>query len=242
MLETGLHSLERVNSDWAPLVKAFIMSPTGQDLKKFLKQEIKDGHTILPNVFDIFKAFEYTSFANTKVVILGQDPYHTAGVPDGLAFSTFYTNDIPPSLRNIFRELKQDMRVRQFEPIPNLAQWAREGVLLLNTSLTVRAGEAGSHAKKGWEELIKQALSMLQSDKRHKVFMLWGKHAQGLVPETTEKIEHLYLRSAHPSPLSASRGFFFNKHFTKANTFLRAVGRTEIDWLRIDHRRGRIFR
>ena len=176
----------------------------------------------------ITNAFDQCPFDQLKVVILGQDPYHGPGQAHGLCFSVNDGIDFPPSLRNIFKELYNDTG----KPIPssgNLTEWARQGVLLLNATLTVRAGQAGSHQKKGWEEFTDAVIHKINAEKNHVVFILWGAYAirKG---EFIDQSKHLVLTSVHPSPLSASRGFFGNKHFSRANDFLQQHGLDPVVW------------
>lgn len=233
MLEKPLEELRRIQSDWLPLVEAFVYSDFGQKLDEFLEYEDLQGRVIKPQPVDIFRCFSATPFFRTKVVILGQDPYPGPGIAQGLAFSAPYNSDTPASLRNIFKELKMDLRAPRMEIQNNLASWAAQGVLLLNTVLTITDS---SHKNKGWEVLIKEVLERLQDDNKPRVFLLWGRDAQKLI--THKRKQHLYLEAAHPSPLSAHKGFFFQRHFSKTNKFLRVEGYAEIDWLSVDRRRA----
>jgi len=196
-------------------------------LKEFLVEE-RSQFTIYPPGSKIFAAFDLTPFNKVKVVILGQDPYHGPGQAHGLCFSVPDGVDLPPSLQNIFKELNNDLGI----PIPrkgNLQQWAMQGVLLLNATLTVRARQAGSHQNRGWEQFTDAAISRLSKERDHLVFLLWGNYAiaKEVLIDTNK---HLTLKSPHPSPLSASRGFFGNKHFSRTNEYLRSHGIGEIDW------------
>jgi uracil-DNA glycosylase len=184
------------------------------------------------NVFppgpEIFAAFNACSFEDVKVVIIGQDPYHGPGQANGLCFSVRDGVRMPPSLVNIFKEIQQDLG----KPIPasgNLERWAKQGVLLLNATLTVRSGSPGSHQGKGWETFTDQIIRMISEAKSGVVFLLWGAFAQKKA-ELIDRTRHLVLMSPHPSPFSADRGFFGNKHFSKANEYLRSKGQPEIDW------------
>lgn len=194
----------------------------------FIKTEKALNKTIYPPGQFIFNAFNHTSFNNVKVVILGQDPYHGQGQAHGLSFSVADGVRPPPSLINIFKELHDDTGL----PIPNtgnLTPWADHGVLLLNASLTVRAGEPNSHAKIGWTQFTDSVISIISKEKEHVVFMLWGKYAQekqALIDET----KHLVLKAAHPSPYSAHSGFFGCMHFSKANKYLMDNGIDPVDW------------
>lgn len=196
-------------------------------LTEFVHNEYRT-HTVFPPAKLIFNAFDQCPFDQLKVVILGQDPYHGPGQAHGLCFSVNDGVVFPPSLRNIFKELNGDLN----KPIPtsgNLTEWARQGVLLLNATLTVRAHEAGSHQKKGWEEFTDAVIHRINEEKEHVVFILWGSYAirKG---EFIDRNKHLVLTSVHPSPLSASRGFFGNKHFSKTNDFLVAHQQKPIIW------------
>lgn len=196
-------------------------------LKTFLVEE-KRTQTVFPPGNRIFSAFDHTPFDKVKAVILGQDPYHGPGQAHGLCFSVPDGVPKPPSLVNIFKELNTDLGI----PIPqtgNLEKWADQGVLLLNATLTVRANQAGSHQKRGWENFTDAAIKKLSADRENLVFILWGRFAQNkevLIDGT----KHLILKSAHPSPLSAYNGFFGCKHFSKTNEYLRSKGIQEIDW------------
>ncbi|HYF66956.1 MAG TPA: uracil-DNA glycosylase, partial [Ohtaekwangia sp.] len=177
---------------------------------------------------EIFRAFDSCSFEDVKVVIIGQDPYHGPGQANGLCFSVRDGVRVPPSLQNIFKEIKLDLG----KPIPvsgDLGRWADQGVLLLNATLTVRGSSPGSHQKKGWEEFTDQIIRTISDEKEHVVFLLWGAYAQKK-GEVIDRKKHLVLMSPHPSPFSADRGFFGCKHFSKTNEYLRSKGLKEIDW------------
>ena len=196
-------------------------------LTNFVKSEYRSG-MIYPPAKVIFNAFDLCPFDTVKVVILGQDPYHGTGQAHGLCFSVVDGIQHPPSLVNIFKEIQSDLG----KPVPrsgNLERWARQGVLLLNATLTVRAQIAGSHQKKGWEEFTDAAIRALAAEKEHLVFMLWGAYAQQKGAVISSK-RHLILQSPHPSPLSAHRGFFGNRHFSKANEYLQSHKKSPIDW------------
>ena len=198
-----------------------------QDLREFLKNEYTTK-IIYPDKYDIFNALHYTSYKDVKVVILGQDPYHGPNQAHGLSFSVSPGVKIPPSLLNIYKELNSDLECY----IPNngyLKKWADQGVLLLNTSLTVRAGEANSHKNKGWEIFTDKIISLINEKTDPVVFLLWGNNAINKKKLITNK-QHLILSSTHPSPLSASRGFFGSKPFSKINKFLISVNKAPIDW------------
>ena len=200
-----------------------------QKLKLFLKQEQQAGNTVYPKNADIFNAFNLTPFNKVKVVIIGQDPYHGANQAHGLAFSVNKGVAIPPSLQNIYKELQTDIAAFKLPTHGNLTTWAHQGVLLLNSTLTVRANMAGSHQKKGWEQFTDAAIKQISSKRQGIVFLLWGKFAQAK-QLLIQNNNHCILKAAHPSPLSAYNGFFFCKHFSKTNDFLSELGREPIDW------------
>ena len=176
----------------------------------------------------IFNAFEHCSLENLKVVILGQDPYHGPGQANGLCFSVNEGVKMPPSLVNIFKEIKSDLG-KEFPSSGNLERWADQGVLLLNATLTVRASSPGSHQNKGWEEFTDAVIKKVSTEKDGVVFLLWGAYAQRK-GEIIDESKHFVLKSAHPSPFSADRGFFGCKHFSKTNSYLKEAGINEIDW------------
>ena len=196
-------------------------------LADFVKNEYKIN-TIYPPGSMIFNSFNLCPFDNVKAVIIGQDPYHGPGQAHGLCFSVREKVNFPPSLINIFKEIESDLGIKR-PANGNLERWAEQGVLLLNATLTVRAHQAGSHQKKGWEQFTDSVISKLNSEKEHVVFFLWGAYAQKKC-ETIDRSKHLVLESVHPSPLSASRGFFGNKHFSRCNEYLLAHGKEPIDW------------
>lgn len=202
-------------------------------LRNFLLQEKRAGKKVYPPGDEIFSALDLTSIENTKVVILGQDPYHGAGQAHGLCFSVKPGVDIPPSLLNIYKELQADLG---FSPPSHgcLSAWARQGVLLLNAVLTVEAHKAASHQGKGWERFTDRIIDVLNNDKQGVVFLLWGSYAQKK-GSMIDRNRHLMLQSPHPSPLSASRGFFGNKHFSRTNDYLLANGESPIDWQLAQH-------
>lgn len=200
------------------------------ELKEFLRLEIARKKTIYPKGSEYFNAFNSTSFDKVKVVVLGQDPYHGPGQAHGLSFSVPRGVDIPPSLVNIFKEIQTDLGLTQEDfRHGHLKSWADQGVLLLNSVLTVEAGRAASHQGKGWEIFTDRAVSMLNDKKNHLVFMLWGAYAQRKGGVIDEK-RHLVLRAPHPSPLSAHRGFLGCRHFSQANAYLARHGMDPIDW------------
>lgn len=202
--------------------------PYMRDLRSFLRAEKAKGKVLYPSSGNIFNAFNATPFERVKVVILGQDPYHGPGQAHGLCFSVQQGTAMPPSLQNIFKEIRADLGL----PMPEhgcLQGWAEQGVLLLNATLTVEQGKAGSHQGKGWEALTDKAMSVLSQRREGLVFMLWGAYAQKKAA-LIDAQKHLILKSPHPSPLSAHRGFFGNKHFSRANQWLQEHGQAPIDW------------
>jgi uracil-DNA glycosylase len=190
--------------------------------------------SIFPEPSNIFRAFDLTPFESVKVVILGQDPYHTPGVADGLAFSTKPGNRVPPSLQNIYKEIQLEFpELRIDSQNPDLTSWALQGVLLLNNTLTVQSGIANSHSKLGWNQFTDRVIEILASKRNGIVFILWGGFARSkktLINPYLESNKHLVLESAHPSPLSAHNGFFGNGHFKLCNEFLESSGKSQIEW------------
>lgn len=217
----------RIESGWRTALSSEFQKPYFQELRKFIKEEYK-VNTIFPRANLIFNAFDLCPWEKTKLVILGQDPYHGDGQAHGLAFSVLDGVPIPPSLLNIYKELKTDLNI-QIPKSGNLTRWAEQGVLLLNATLTVRKNQAGSHQNFGWETFTNAAIQRLAEEKKDLVFLLWGSFAakkEELIP----KDKHLILKSPHPSPLSAHRGFFGCRHFSKANTYLMQKGISPIEW------------
>lgn len=218
---------KRLNKDWYEILHEEFKKNYFMNMLQFLR-EIKRDETIYPPVENIFSALNQTSFNKVKVVIMGQDPYHSPNQANGLAFSVNKNIRVPPSLRNIYKELQSDIACN----IPDhgdLSSWAKQGVLLLNATLTVTAGKAGSHQNKGWESFTDTIIKTLSQNKEHIVFILWGAYAKGkesLIDDT----KHLILKAAHPSPLSANNGFFGCGHFSKANEYLKNHGMEEINW------------
>ena len=200
-----------------------------QHIIETVKKERGMGRIIYPPAEDVFNAFKATEFGNVKVVILGQDPYHGAGQAHGLAFSVREGVAVPPSLANIYKELADDIEGFRIPQHGYLQYWAEQGVLLLNTVLTVRAGQAHSHATLGWERFTDEVVNQINQNREHVVFMLWGSHAQKK-GAFIDRSRHLVLSAPHPSPLSAYRGFFGCKHFSRANAYLQEKGITPIDW------------
>ncbi len=217
----------RVNNDWQPLFDKEQEKPYYLALRAFLKGEYASA-SVYPPMDEIFAAFALTPLSETKVVLVGQDPYHEEGQAMGLSFSVREGTAEPPSLRNIKEELKMEGELH--EPwSSDLTRWAEQGVLLLNSTLTVRAHQAASHQGKGWEIFTDQCIRALNQDSRPKVFLLWGGYARSKKAMITNPA-HLILESPHPSPLSAYRGFFGNGHFRAANDFLAATGQKRVVW------------
>jgi uracil-DNA glycosylase len=217
-----------IEASWATLLSEEFRSDYFLELKRFLQTE-KRTHVIYPPGKVIFNAFDHTPVDKVKVVILGQDPYHGPGQAHGLCFSVNDGVAFPPSLQNIFKEMQTDLGINPPKS-GNLTEWADQGVLLLNATLTVRAGQAGSHQGKGWEKFTDAAISKLSQRKKNLVFILWGRYAQNKETLIDRNNGHLILKSAHPSPLSAYAGFFGCKHFSKTNDFLVSNGLSPIDW------------
>lgn len=219
--------LKPLGNDWDVLLKDEFNKDYYLKLRQFLINEYRTK-TIYPNMYKIYEALRLTSYQDTKVVILGQDPYHGPGQAHGLAFSVQEEVAVPPSLLNIYKELAADVGCY----IPDngcLVPWAKQGVLLLNTSLTVVAGRANSHRNKGWEQLTDRIITLLNQKEKPVVFLLWGNNAKNKASFITNK-QHLVLMTVHPSPLSADRGFFGCRHFSRANEFLKSTGQIPIDW------------
>jgi len=214
-------------NDWQDLLAPEFEKPYYQELRRFLVREYRTA-TVYPDMYDIFNAYHYTPFHNVKVVIVGQDPYHGPGQAHGMAFSVRPGIPIPPSLQNIFTELERDLGIAPPEH-GYLVPWALEGVFLLNAVLTVRRGEPGSHRGKGWERFTDRVIEILGEREDPIVFFLWGQDAQAK-RSLIRNPRHLVLQASHPSPLSAHRGFFGSRPFSRANAFLRAVGKKEVDW------------
>ena len=214
---------------WQDILGAEKQQPYFQRTLAAVRGERESGQAVYPPAADVFNAFKYTAFADVKAVILGQDPYHNAGQAHGLAFSVREGVQIPPSLANIYKELSEDIPGFQIPPHGCLTAWAEQGVLLLNTVLTVRAHQAHSHANLGWETFTDRVIAGLNQEREHLVFMLWGSHAQKK-GAMIDRSRHLVLTAPHPSPLSAYRGFFGCRHFSQANADLSAHGIAPIDW------------
>ncbi|MCY8007358.1 uracil-DNA glycosylase [Bacillus haynesii] len=216
-----------LNDSWWQQLKDEFNKPYYQELREMLKREYAE-HTVYPEPNDIYNALHYTSYENVKVVILGQDPYHGPGQAHGLSFSVQPGVNPPPSLKNIFIELQNDFGA----DIPNhgsLVSWAKQGVLLLNTVLTVRRGQANSHKGKGWEQLTDSIIDVLNKRDKPVVFILWGRHAQ-MKKERIDTSKHFIIQSPHPSPFSARNGFFGSRPFSRANQYLKQIGDEPINW------------
>jgi uracil-DNA glycosylase len=226
-METPAQTDIKLEAGWKAQLASEVHQPYFQELRDFLAAE-KKQYTIYPKGGHIFRAFEVTPFDQTKVVIIGQDPYHGEGQAEGLSFSVAPGVKPPPSLVNIYKELREDLGFT----IPNhghLIHWARQGVLLLNSVLTVRANQPASHRNKGWEKFTDEAIRQASAHKEHLVFLLWGKYAQDKAI-LIDPNKHLILKAAHPSPYSAAAGFFGCKHFSTTNAYLISKGLEPINW------------
>ena len=217
----------RIEQSWKQRLQTEFDKPYFEQLTQFVRTEYQT-RTIYPPARLIFNAFNLCPFDKVKVVIIGQDPYHGAGQAHGLCFSVQDGVQFPPSLRNIFKEIHDDIGT----PVPlsgNLTRWAEQGVLLLNATLTVRADEAGSHQRRGWETFTDAVINAVASEKQNVVYILWGSYAQQKAA-MVNRSQNLVLESVHPSPLSASRGFFGNHHFSRANQYLIEHGKEPVAW------------
>ncbi len=229
---TELKSIYSMNiqmeTGWKTALESEFSKPYFVDLVHFVKKEYKD-HTCYPQGKNIFAAFDSCPLQTLKVVIIGQDPYHGPGQANGLCFSVHEGINHPPSLQNIFKELESDTG-KTYPKSGDLSKWAQQGVLLINATLTVRAHQAGSHQKKGWETFTDAVIKHISDTEEHIVFLLWGGFAKGK-SKFINTDKHQIFTSGHPSPLSANRGYWFgNKHFSKTNTYLKSVGKTPINW------------
>lgn len=217
-----------IEASWNQQLEEEFGKPYFASLADFVKTEYKNN-TCYPNGSEIFSAFDHCSFDNVKAVVIGQDPYHGVGQANGLCFSVNNGIDMPPSLINIFKEIETDLKL-PFPSNGNLERWAKQGVLLLNATLTVRAHQAGSHQNKGWEQFTDAVIQTISDKKKNVVFLLWGGYAKKKGAKI-DRSKHNVLTSGHPSPLSANRGYWFgNKHFGKANSYLLETNQTEINW------------
>jgi uracil-DNA glycosylase len=217
----------KIEDSWKATLNNEFEKPYFGQLTEFVKSEYLQ-HRVFPPGKEIFNAFDLCPFDSLKVVIIGQDPYHGPGQAHGLCFSVKEGIDLPPSLKNIFKEIHNDLSIA-IPKTGDLSRWAKQGVLLLNATLTVRAHLAGSHQKKGWETFTDEVIRSVSQKKHNVVFLLWGAYAQQK-KELIDQSKHMILESVHPSPLSASRGFFGNHHFSRANQFLQSKGLTPINW------------
>ncbi|HZJ95506.1 MAG TPA: uracil-DNA glycosylase [Thiopseudomonas sp.] len=218
----------KLEKSWKEALSAEFAQSYMQQLSDFLRQEKQQGKVIFPPGSLIFNALDLTPLPQVKVVILGQDPYHGPGQAHGLSFSVPEDIKIPPSLVNIYKELKRDLNIPIAEH-GNLQSWAEQGVLLLNTTLTVQQGQAGSHAKAGWQRFTDRIIQCVSEQREHVVFMLWGAHARSKA-ELIDATKHLILTAAHPSPLSAYRGFLGCGHFSQCNKYLQRTEQAPINW------------
>jgi uracil-DNA glycosylase len=217
----------KIADSWKRRLAAEFSADYFQKLVSFVKEEYSKG-PVYPPGKNIFRAFDACPYEKTRVIILGQDPYHGEGQANGLCFSVSDGVPFPPSLLNIFKEIKNDLG-KPIPPSGDLGRWAEQGVLMLNATLTVRAGQAGSHQNRGWEQFTDAVVRKLTEEKEHLVFMLWGAYAQKKGHFIDEN-KHLVLKAVHPSPLSAHRGFLGCKHFSQANAYLTAKGLEPIEW------------
>lgn len=218
----------QLEPSWKEVLAEEFEQPYMQALPEFLRQQKAQGRQIFPPGKQIFNALNSTPFSDVRLVIIGQDPYHGPGQAHGLCFSVLPGVQVPPSLRNIYKELSSDVGF-SIPPHGCLLPWAQQGVLLLNATLTVESGKAGSHQGKGWEQFTDAIIAALNERKSGLAFLLWGSYAQKK-GAGIDRSRHLVLQSPHPSPLSASRGFFGNRHFSRANQYLHEQGKTAIDW------------
>ena len=216
----------KITKSWAKLLKDEFEKPYFKQLQNFLAEEYSK-YDIYPEMSNIFNSLNAVKYEDVKVVIIGQDPYHEPNQAHGLAFSVQDGIALPPSLVNIYKEIEDDLQIK-CDQSGNLLRWAKQGVLLLNTTLTVRRGQANSHRGHGWETFTNEVIKLLSKRQDPMVFILWGSNAQAFAPEISK--QHLILKAPHPSPLSAYRGFFGCKHFSKANKFLTDHNKTPIDW------------
>lgn len=218
----------QLHASWQAVIGGEFEKPYMQNLRDFLKQEKAAGKIIYPPSPLIFNAFNHTPFEKVRVVIIGQDPYHGPSQAHGLSFSVPAGVDLPPSLQNIFKEISADLNIKMSRN-GDLTPWTEQGVLLLNATLTVEQAQAGSHQNKGWEAFTDAAIAALNAQRENLVFVLWGSYAQKKGAFIDEK-KHLVLKSVHPSPLSAHRGFFGNHQFSTINQYLTKQGQTPINW------------
>lgn len=216
-----------IETSWKEILKDEFGKDYFRNLFDFVESEYQT-QTVYPPKEKVFSAFEFTPFNQVKVVLIGQDPYHGSKQANGLCFSVSDGIPHPPSLKNIFKEVNSDIKPNDSRS-GNLENWAKQGVLLLNTTLTVRASQAGSHQKKGWEEFTDVVIQKLAHEKENLVFILWGSQAQKK-GKMIDEDKHCVIKSVHPSPLSSYRGFFGSQPFSKTNSFLKSIGKEEIEW------------
>ncbi len=216
-----------IEQSWKRELESEFKKPYFRELRVFVKGAYQTKK-VFPAPKDMFSAFDLCPFNKVRVVVLGQDPYHGYGQANGLAFGVGHTSVLPPSLKNIFKEIQDDLGI---SPLPNgdLSRWATQGVLLLNSTLTVEEGKPGSHQNRGWEEFTDAVIKAVSEKKEHLVFILWGNYARQK-GKYIDRDKHLVLESAHPSPFSAYSGFFGSKPFSKANAYLKQLGLGEVDW------------
>ena len=219
--------MKPLGGGWDELLSPLFSDDRYLKIREFLKYEYSH-YVVYPDMYDLYNCFRYTPLGNLKAVILGQDPYHEPGQAHGLCFSVKPGVPLPPSLQNIYREIESDLGIKE-PPCGDLTKWAKEGVLLLNTTLTVREHAANSHSKCGWAWFTDSVIKLISEKTEHTVFILWGGNARSKAPLIDQK-RHLVLQCAHPSPLSAYNGFFGCKHFSKTNEYLVSRGKPPVDW------------
>ena len=218
----------KIEPSWKKILKKYFQTNEFQELANFVRQEYL-SKIIYPRPKDLFSAFILTPFNKVKVVILGQDPYHNPGQAHGLCFSVPTGINPPPSLKNIYQEIENDLQIKKDFQNGNLENWAQQGVLLLNSVLTVQKNSAGSHANKGWENFTDEIIRQLSDQKENLVFLLWGNYAKQK-GQIIDRSKHLVLEATHPSPFSAYSGFFGCRHFSQTNNYLKKYGKKEIEW------------
>jgi uracil-DNA glycosylase len=218
----------KIEQSWKNALREEFGKEYFSTLTAFVKDEYAKG-SVYPAPKNIFAAFDLCPFDSVNVVILGQDPYHGAGQATGLSFAVTTGTRIPPSLQNIYKEIQSDLQIQPHLYNGDLRRWATQGVLLLNSTLTVRAGDAGSHQKKGWEEFTDVVIQTISNQREHVVFILWGNYARAKGARI-DRSKHLVIESAHPSPFSAANGFFDSKPFSKTNEYLESTGKNSIEW------------
>lgn len=218
-----------INASWKEKLRTEFDKDYFKELAEFVRTQYL-RETIYPPPKEVFRAFDLTPYEEVKVVILGQDPYHGKGQANGLCFAVQEGMTLPPSLKNIFKELEDDLGEKLVHTSGDLSRWAKQGVLLLNATLTVQAATAGSHQGKGWEEFTDAVIEKLSEEKEHLVFILWGNYARTKGAKI-DRAKHCVIESAHPSPFSAYSGFFGSKPFSKTNEYLKRVGKEPVNWL-----------